>query len=686
MITYRHRRVVFGVTSSPFLLVATINHHLDNCAEPYKETAMKLKKSFYVDNCVTSLESEQELEKFISESKKVMLDGMFDLRGWITSPVIVDHNVENTSILGVIWNIKNDTLQCNANLKNIDMKLSKRSLLSIAQRVFDPIGVTCPTTIVPKMIMQRAWCRKLSWDEKLPGDLAKDFKKWLEQAHVINDCIIPRRLTSMPIKDCETSLHVFCDASKDAYSACIFLRSKQGENVNLSLVLAKSRVTPVDKITIPRLELVAATLASRLSVTVIESLDLPDCDLYFWSDSSVVLTWIKCEGPWSVFVTNRVKEIKGLSSSAAWRHVPGHLNPADLPSRGVAPKGLLESRWWEGPAWLRLDKEHWPVAEFTSNAPEADDERKKTSTFAMLVEDESFLDRLTYFSSYTKLVRMICWILRLKKRTGSREITFDEFEYAENVLIRLIQQRYKESLLDKNIQTFVDDNGLIRLNTKLSLGSENYNFKFPIVLPGANTIVKRLVERRHIELKHAGAQTLLNNLRQNYWIIGARKLVRSTIHRCIICKRFKARRCEASTGVLPIERMEASVAYQFSGVDLTGPLTLRSGDKAWIVLFTCATYRAVHLEVVETLSTGDFLMALRRFVARRGRVEQLFSDNGTNFRGLDNAFSSLDWDEIQRFSSQSSELNALSRPRKFVPLSLNNCSTRPVTVARKCGR
>ncbi|XP_073960749.1 uncharacterized protein [Choristoneura fumiferana] len=97
--------------------------------------------------------------------------------------------------------------------------------------------------------------------------------------------------------------------------------------------------------------------------------------------------------------------------------------------------------------------------------------------------------------------------------------------------------------------------------------------------------------------------------------------------------------------------MEANTAFQFSGVDLAGPLVLRSGTKAWIVLFTCATYRAVHLEVVETLSTGDFLMALRRFIARRGRIEQLFSDNATNFRGLDNAFGTLDWDEIQRFSS-----------------------------------
>ncbi|XP_073960748.1 uncharacterized protein [Choristoneura fumiferana] len=362
LVTYRHRRVVFGVTSSPFHLVATINHHLDNCTDNLKETAIKLKKSFYVDNCVTSLESEEELEKFIRESKDVMMN-----------------------------------------------------------------GVTCPTTIVPKMIIQKSWCRKLTWDEELPEELAKEFKKW--------------RLTRAPIKECETSLHVFCDASKEAYSACIYLRSKLGEQVNLSLVLAKARVTPVKQITIPRLELIAATLASRLAVTAIESLAIANCSVYYWSDSSVVLTWIKGDGPWSVFVNNRVKEIKTMTSTTAWRHVPGHLNPADLPSRGVNPKGFLESRWWEGPSWLLLDEDSWPTTDFTVNSTAVEDERKKTGTVAMLIQEESILDRFTYFSSYIKIVRMICWMLRLKKKSVTRELTYDEFEYAENVLCYQAQRR-----------------------------------------------------------------------------------------------------------------------------------------------------------------------------------------------------------------------------------------------------
>ncbi|KAL0861187.1 hypothetical protein ABMA27_009669 [Loxostege sticticalis] len=653
LVTYRHRRVVFGVTSSPFHLAATINHHLDNSPEKLRNTAMKLKKSFYVDNCVTSLESEEDLDKFIRESKEIMLRGKFDLRGWISSPKLVDENVENTSILGLVWNVRNDSLQCNANLKTDNEKFTKRTLLSIAQRVFDPIGIACPTTIMPKMILQKSWCRKLTWDEELPTDLAKQFKKWLEHAYLINDCVIPRRFSSLPINESEVSLHVFCDASKEAYSACIFLRIQHREHVDVSLVIAKSRVTPVNEITMPRLELIAATLGTRLSMTAIESLGLSNCATYYWTDSSVVLTWIKCNGPWTVFVSNRVKEIKSLSAPSAWRHVPGHLNPADLPSRGIDPKGLLESQWWEGPSWLRLGDEDWPNTEIVFNSSDVDTERKKSCTHSLLVEQqESFLNRLSYFSNYNKIVRMICWILRMTKRGITKELTYDEYEYAEGILIKLVQQKNKNSLLcDKTIQTFVDENGIIRLNTKLALSTGDRDFKFPIVLPGAETIVRRLVEQRHIDLQHAGVQTLMCNLRQTFWIVGQRRLIRSIVSQCIRCKRFKAKRFQAPTGGLPIERMKGNAAFQFSGVDLAGPLLLRSGTKAWIVLFTCATYRAVHLEVVESLSTSEFLMALRRFVARRGRVDCLFSDNGTNFRGLDNAFSSLDWDEIQRFSS-----------------------------------
>ncbi|GFY14986.1 uncharacterized protein TNCV_235361 [Trichonephila clavipes] len=159
------------------------------------------------------------------------------------------------------------------------------------------------------------------------------------------------------IEDPETSqnlsLHVFCDASKAAYATCIFLRSENENSASCQLVQARSRVAPLKSISIPRLELLACTIGARLARTVKEDLKLPSLPVFYWSDSTNALYWIKKSENWAVFVSNRVKEIRNLSNPDDWYYVPGSKNPADLPSRGCSVDVLAKSKWWEGPDWLR---------------------------------------------------------------------------------------------------------------------------------------------------------------------------------------------------------------------------------------------------------------------------------------------------------------------------------------------
>ncbi|GFX08948.1 integrase catalytic domain-containing protein [Trichonephila clavipes] len=135
-----------------------------------------------------------------------------------------------------------------------------------------------------------------------------------------------------------------CDASKLAYSAVVFLRADIGSSVYIQLVQSKTRIAPCGKkeTTIARLELCAA-ISARLSTTVLK--EFPTDNVYFWTDSSTVLAWLKREEPWGVFVYNRVKEIWKLIPVKAWRHVPGSLNPTDCPSRGCSAKQLCSSKW-----------------------------------------------------------------------------------------------------------------------------------------------------------------------------------------------------------------------------------------------------------------------------------------------------------------------------------------------------
>lgn len=156
IIVYRHRRVVFGLTCSLFLLAATINHILNEAPAEYKNTTDKLRNANYVDNCVTSLDTEEAVIKFKDESTKILATGKFNLRGWEWNTM---PNIENkeTSVLGMVWNLKEDTLACEIMKDDLinDGPITKRTILSISHQIDDPIGFTIPLLICPKLNLQK---------------------------------------------------------------------------------------------------------------------------------------------------------------------------------------------------------------------------------------------------------------------------------------------------------------------------------------------------------------------------------------------------------------------------------------------------------------------------------------------------------------------------------------------------
>ncbi|KAI5638994.1 pao retrotransposon peptidase domain-containing protein [Phthorimaea operculella] len=520
MIVYRHCRVVFGLTCSPFLLAATINHHLGKYEGKLKESADRLKASFYVDNCVTSLEIKEETEKFISDAKSIMLDAKFELRGWITAPfqnVEMTGAEENISVLGLTWLIKEDQLKCHYDFSDTTQeKVSKRQLLSVAQRVFDPVGFTCPTMLVPKLILQKAWqrepevqkTRECSWDVPLPDDLCEEFRSWKKHVHLLSECIVPRRLTTHPIDKCDNTLHVFCDASKASYATCIFLRSEMSGEISVQLVLAKARVAPSRAhVTMPRLELLAALIASRLYKQVRSALDAINFKTIFWTDSSIALTWITSHGDWKVFVKNRVEEIRNNTEGCEWRHIAGNLNPADLPSRGCNAKTLVESKWWDGPSWLKQKSKELPKSTVEINTEEVDKERMKNAVINVNLDKEDsehdLLTRLTrYFSKFKKIVRLLAWILRFtnncKKCERKGEITYDEYKAAEKKLMKLVQEQYPidKKLKIKDKYLFVDEEGIVRLRTKLLLSACFIHNMATSEVPDLDEIDEKSLNRR----------------------------------------------------------------------------------------------------------------------------------------------------------------------------------------------
>ncbi|XP_056647487.1 uncharacterized protein LOC130452213 [Diorhabda sublineata] len=306
---YRHRRVVFGVTSSPYLLGTVIDHHLSKCEEkvaskevPYERSVIsQLRKCLYVDNCVTSVDDEKELLSFMSQAREIFMKACFDLRGWEWSdPDCAAHT--SFPVLGLLWDKKEDILRLNSPKPLESDAITRQTVMSAAHRIFDPLGVCAPAILIPRLLVQESWGEAGNWDTPFNEQSQATFRKWMSQADALNQIEVPRWLK---LTVGNVSLHTFCDASQVAYATVSFLRVETDNTVSVIMVGAKVRVAPVKRPTIPRLELLAATIGARMASSIVK--EIGDVECHFWSDSSTALCWIKKEEPWGVFVFNRVK-------------------------------------------------------------------------------------------------------------------------------------------------------------------------------------------------------------------------------------------------------------------------------------------------------------------------------------------------------------------------------------------
>jgi hypothetical protein len=273
---------------------------------------------------------------------------------------------------------------------------------------------------------------------------------------------------------------------------------------------------------------------------------------------------------------------------------------------------------------------------------------------------------LTKISSFHKLNRIIAYCLRwLHNHRKSKQrqlgdsgaIKIHELQRAKITIIQLVQNqafaddlkilRQNKALPNKSrlltLSPFLSKNNLIRVGGRLRNASLKFDTKHPILLPNDHHVTKLIVEQAHVENLHSGAEGTLAALRQNYWIISPRSLIRQVIHRCNSCFRCNPKRVTQMMGDLPACRLESNRPFLISGVDYLGPILIKESTgrgkrnvKAYVSIFVCLVTKAVHLELVGNLTTESFLGALHRLIARRGHVRHLYSDNGSNFIGAAN--------------------------------------------------
>ncbi|XP_035227086.1 uncharacterized protein LOC118199356 [Stegodyphus dumicola] len=383
-----------------------------------------------------------------------MAEAKMDLRLWQFGPVeeIEKLSTENrslfkedlttpVSVLGIKWDRKEDCLMICNKFDAETENPTKRKILSITQGIYDPIGFLIPALLPAKLMIQEAWSAKSEWDSPLPEKIQKDFQKWYSELKQLSNLKVNRRI-GYGNKE-KWSIHVFCDASQNAYATVIFLRCEDNNRISVQLLGTKSRLAPKKTLTIPRLELLACVLGARLANYIREALDVPTIPVYYWTDSSTVIAWIRRNDQWGTFVGNRIREICKLTESYQWYLVPGNLNPADLPSRGCSPRHLIETRWWEGPKWLKDEENNWP-----KQVPNEDlvmSERKKTAISLFTCAKVDQFMNYERISKFCRFVNIICWMKRFISKCRNRnyffpsELSIEEKKEAEKFLWSRIQ-------------------------------------------------------------------------------------------------------------------------------------------------------------------------------------------------------------------------------------------------------
>ncbi|XP_055931694.1 uncharacterized protein LOC129962029 isoform X2 [Argiope bruennichi] len=715
---FKMTRVLFGVKSSPFLLAATIQHHLKRYVEQFSNTCQMLRKSLYVDHLICSQRDFDSAFKISLECYNIFKEASMELRKWKTNSVELrdkwrevgleideeKYSINDNSaltpckVLGLAWDSDLDIFQFDTRSleKFLSKKInSKRYVLQVAGRIFDPVGFLGPFTIKIKCLIQDIWCLGLDWDDPLPKTLITKINEWCEEIKNLHLIKIPRYFFAEAKTNeiVEAQLHCFSDASKRAYGTVVYIRVllKNGE-IKSNLVASKSRVAPLKTLSIPRLELMGALLAARLSCKIVKCINFP-VTRFFWTDSSIVYYWMKGDPErFKVFVKNRIKEIQNITNPTEWNHTPGTDNPADLTSRGLTVHELRNSNfWWHGPNWLLKNECKWPklakINNETNIKEDADNlELKKNVLISSTIAKVNPLndDLIKRYSSFSKLIRVTAWCLRFlhnyKSALQNRKkdhLNVKELQNATKSLIKIIQMRefefeinclQRNKVLPKNnpllnLNVFLDNDELLRVGGRLKFSDLPDSQKFPLLLPKKHHFTDTLIEYFHKKALHSGVQTTLYLIRQQYWIPAGQAKVKSVIKRCLTCFRVKNKTIQQMMGDLPRDRVIPSRPFEKVGLDFAGPIITKPNLKrsrvtlkSYIAIFICFSTRATHFEVVSDLTTESFLACLRRFIARWSKPSIIWSDNATNFKGAKNILDSLlkacKSDSVQRFCAK----------------------------------
>lgn len=684
---YELNTVTYGVSSSPFLALRVIQQLAKDESENFPLAADCIKRGdIYVDDVVTGHNDIQVAHDLQKQFMGIMGSAGLELRKWACNePSLLDHLPSEhclsksqtcdldqdyyVKVLGLKWDPEADRFVYDVH--PLKRGCSKRNILSELARIFDPCGFLAPLSFYAKCLVQKLWLQGVDWDEEPSPDIVISWKQYIDELPDLAKLSIPRHVTNSEVNTYQ--LHGFGDASEAGYGAVAYLRYELPDGTfRTHLLCAKSRVAPVKRVTLPRLELCAAVLVADLLCFLLDSLApvLSIDKVFTWTDSLIALAWIQSPPHrWKTFIANRVSRIQRKLPNATWNYVDTKTNPADCVSRGLLPKQLVEHPlWFTGPSWLSKSQDCWPsVQQIPSQTLLlSEQEQKKFALVSNTASDDRFTDLLFRFSSLKKIQRTIVYVQRFIKAArklpcNRGAITSTEMQEALTVLVLRTQHQCfanefaciaKAKPLSKpmrKLSPFVDNKAILRVGGRLGNAPLNYDVKHPMILPCNHRLTNLIIQDVHETNLHPGLQTVQFLLNQRFWVLSARRAIRRCLHSCIRCFRTNPIPVQPVMANLPSTRVSGTKAFKIVGCDYAGPFNVILGkrrrgvraQKVYLCLFVCHATKALHLEIANDLSSNAFIAALRRFIGRRGRCSHLFSDCGTNFVGAYRQLASL---------------------------------------------
>ncbi|GFT41772.1 integrase catalytic domain-containing protein [Trichonephila clavipes] len=568
--TFELSTVTYGTTSAPFLATRTLKQLALDEAGNFPLGSSVVMSDMYIDDVLTGAETLLEAKELKNQLINIFAKGGMVLHKWCgnnTKLIEVSENYDfsdssEIKVLGVYWNPKHDCFSFRVKIDLHELN-TKRDVLSTIARIYDPLDT-----------INREW------------------RQFVESLQVVNDININRCIVVEQPEVIE--LHGFSDASQSAYGAVVYCKSITSDGKMLvHLIASKSRVAPTKQTTIPRLELCAAVLLAKLVHRVKQVLKLNVTNTFLWSDSMIVLSWIRKESyQLKTFVANRIATIQEMTSSEQWRYVATEDNPADFVSRGMDSLKLKTCElWWNGPKFLMSNQylqRQIPVAVIKDPG-----ELKNCSDFSNFFLDSatnSFVNNLLNLSNdYFKIIRVLSFICRFvyncksKESKGIGPLDIGELKKAEQLLLKLVQkEEFKVEMNGiqnsamvpsnsrvKTLNPFIDSEGILRVGGRLRNSDINYNQKFPILLPSKHKLTYLIVEYFHKKFLHSGSQSLLYQIRQNFWILNGRNICRKVVHNCVICCKANPTCTDQIMADLPKDRVIKNYPFNVSGRSIT---------------------------------------------------------------------------------------------------------------------